>query len=50
MILLLLPIQEDPDEGLKLNLFFMSTEGMTGTNERRPQQGRFRLETRKNFL
>lgn len=43
MILLLLPMQEDPNEGLKLNLFVMSTMGGTGNSEHRPQQGRFRL-------
>lgn len=33
MILLLLPLWEDPDEGLKLNLFFMFTTGRTKNNE-----------------
>lgn len=50
MILLLLPIQQDPEEGLKLNLFLVSTTSRAGNNKHRPKQGRFRLETRKNFL
>lgn len=49
-ILLLLPIQEDSSEGIKQNQFFMLTTGRTGNNEHRPQQGRLRLEIRKNFL
>lgn len=50
MVLLLLLIQEDPVEGLKWNLFFVPVMGRTENNELRLQQGRFRLEIRRNFL